>query len=159
MSKDKAIVENLKTTADPKSSYYDAGGIETIEIMKAKLTPDQYKGFLLGNIIKYSTRANFKESFFRDVEKVGVYTKLLSECQNETEQGIDICSPIDDTPIKVGDYVTVVKGKYVRGIGWEDNMDYLEEGSHKVTEADGTDSMAVDGWWVYISECTKVPHE
>ncbi len=83
MSKDKIIVENPETTADPKSSYYDAGGIETIKIMKAKLTPDQYKGFLLGNIIKYSTRANFKESFFRDVEKVGVYTKLLLTVPNE----------------------------------------------------------------------------
>jgi hypothetical protein len=124
MSKDKIIVENPETTADPKSSYYDAGGIETIEIMKAKLTPDQYKGFLLGNIIKYSTRANFKESFFRDVEKVGVYTKLLSECQNETE--INYAAP---SPIKTRDYVTVDNWWENKGFGvWEEwrRMDSLK---------------------------------
>ena len=80
------IQENVDaepTTADPKSSYYDAGGIETIKIMKAKLTAEQYIGFLLGNIIKYSTRANFKDSFDRDIEKVGVYTKLLAEARGD----------------------------------------------------------------------------
>lgn len=33
---------------DLKSSYYDEGGIETLDIIKAKLSPEQYKGFLLG---------------------------------------------------------------------------------------------------------------
>jgi hypothetical protein len=65
--------------ADPKSNYYDAGGIETIEILKAKLTPEQFKGFLLGNLIKYSTRANFKDQFDRDVEKVNIYSAMLKE--------------------------------------------------------------------------------
>ena len=58
---------------DPKSRYYDAGGLETLDIIKAKLTPDQYRGFLLGNIIKYSCRANHKGSFDRDIEKVKFY--------------------------------------------------------------------------------------
>ena len=80
MAEDRKVQANVDaTTADPKSSYYDAGGIETIKIMRAKLTPEQYIGFLLGNIIKYSTRANFKDSFDRDIEKVAVYTRLLKE--------------------------------------------------------------------------------
>ena len=45
---------------DPKSSYYDAGGISTMDIIKAKLTDEQFKGFLLGNQIKYSCRLNHK---------------------------------------------------------------------------------------------------
>lgn len=64
---------------DDKSSYYDAGGIETKAIMEAKLTPEQYKGYLLGNILKYSTRANFKGCFDRDIEKLGIYQTLLKE--------------------------------------------------------------------------------
>lgn len=58
---------------DPKSRYYDAGGLETLDIIKAKLTPEQYRGFLLGNIIKYSCRANYKGEFDRDIEKVRFY--------------------------------------------------------------------------------------
>jgi len=70
-------------TLDPKSSHYDAGGIETIEILKAKLTKEQYKGYLLGNLIKYSTRANFKDQFNRDIEKINVYSEQLKQLNEE----------------------------------------------------------------------------
>ncbi len=70
-------------TLDPKSGHYDAGGIETIEILKAKLTKEQYKGYLLGNIIKYSTRANFKDQFNRDIEKINVYSVQLKQLNEE----------------------------------------------------------------------------
>lgn len=66
-------------TLDPKSSYYDKGGIETIAIIRAKLTSDQFDGFLLGNIIKYACRANYKGTFERDIEKVRHYSKLLAD--------------------------------------------------------------------------------
>jgi hypothetical protein len=66
-------------SVDEKSNYYDAGGLEAIEVIKAKLTPDQYIGFLLGNQLKYSQRANFKGSFDRDIEKVSIYSKMLTE--------------------------------------------------------------------------------
>jgi len=66
-------IENLSCSKDPKSRYYDAGGIETLDIIKAKLTPEQYRGFLLGNIIKYSCRVNHKGNFDRDIEKVRFY--------------------------------------------------------------------------------------
>ena len=62
---------------DEKSTYYDAGGIETIDIIKAKLTPEQYEGWLLGNCIKYACRANYKDSFDRDIEKIAFYSKEL----------------------------------------------------------------------------------
>lgn len=61
-----------------RSDYYDAGGISTLEIIKAKLSPEQYKGFILGNIIKYSCRANFKGQFVEDIEKAFVYAGYLA---------------------------------------------------------------------------------
>lgn len=68
---------------DPKSTYYDAGGIETLDVIKAKLTPDQYTGYLLGNAIKYACRANWKgetsEQRARDIEKLDTYTSQLLE--------------------------------------------------------------------------------
>jgi hypothetical protein len=64
---------------DPKSKYYDAGGIETIEIIKAKLTPEQCKGYLIGCAIKYLCRANFKnETPCRDIEKALNYLTWMT---------------------------------------------------------------------------------
>lgn len=78
------ITVNIMSRFDPKSRYYDQGGIETQAIIKAKLTPEQYKGFCLGNIIKYSCRANFKGNFNRDTEKVGFYQLFLNETLSES---------------------------------------------------------------------------
>lgn len=64
---------------DPKSKYYDVGGIETIDIIEAKLTPDQFLGYCLGNIIKYTCRANHKGEFNRDMEKADVYREIMQE--------------------------------------------------------------------------------
>ena len=60
---------------DPKSRYYDAGGVEVLEIIRAKLTPEQYQGFCLGNAIKYTCRANHKGDYDRDLEKAEFYTR------------------------------------------------------------------------------------
>jgi hypothetical protein len=66
---------------DPKSNYYDAGGIETLDIIKAKLTPEQYQGYLLGNAIKYQCRMMHKspDDPSRDAEKAANYSKWLAE--------------------------------------------------------------------------------
>ena len=71
---------------DKKASYYDAGGMETIEIIRAKLTPEQFNGFLLGNALKYLCRYNFKVTPKRDAEKALVYTKMLHEEIIENQQ-------------------------------------------------------------------------
>ena len=64
---------------DDKSTHYDAGGVEVLDVIKAKLTPEQYQGYLLGNTIKYVLRANFKGTFGRDMEKAANYAKWLGE--------------------------------------------------------------------------------
>jgi hypothetical protein len=45
---------------DRNQSYYDEGGINTLDFIKDKLTPDEYRGFLKGNVIKYVSRASWK---------------------------------------------------------------------------------------------------
>ena len=66
---------------DDKSTYYDAGGIETLDVIKAKLTKEQYHGHLLGNAIKYQCRMMHKppENPQRDAEKAANYSKWLAE--------------------------------------------------------------------------------
>jgi len=69
-------------SVDKKSTYYDAGGIETIEVIKAKLTEEQFTGYCLGNALKYMCRANWKnESMDRDCEKAAMYLSILHQTE------------------------------------------------------------------------------
>lgn len=63
--------------------YYDRGGISTIDVIRSKLTPEQYEGFLLGNIIKYSLRSNFKGCKKQDANKIAEYAMWYNETQSE----------------------------------------------------------------------------
>ena len=62
------------------TNYYDVGGIEVIDYIKAKLTPEQYRGYLLGNIYKYSGRCQYKGEYEKDIVKLQEYTDWLLAC-------------------------------------------------------------------------------
>ena len=64
---------------DKKSTHYDKGGIECISVIKAKMSTEKYQGFLLGNIIKYALRLEFKnpDNRLRDAEKASCYAQQL----------------------------------------------------------------------------------
>jgi hypothetical protein len=87
MYKYEDYIDDLRTysakaahTSPPKEvNYYDVGGIETIDYIKAKLTPEQYKGYLLGNILKYSSRLNHKGCAQKDAVKLQDYTTWLGQ--------------------------------------------------------------------------------
>jgi len=64
---------------DNQSSYYDQGRIEVLDVIQAKLTPEQYEGYLLGNAIKYNLRLNWKGSKSRDAEKAKNYSTWYHE--------------------------------------------------------------------------------
>lgn len=70
-------------STDPKATYYDAGGIETIAVIRAKLTPEQFLGYCIGNVIKYSCRINHKGQPARDAEKVAQYSEWIQETMEE----------------------------------------------------------------------------
>lgn len=57
-------------------SHYTFGGIETIDYIKAKLTPEQYKGYLYGNLLKYISRFPHKDGL-QDLEKTQTYLEWL----------------------------------------------------------------------------------
>jgi len=40
--------------------HYTAGGVECIDAIEAALTPDELRGYLKGNIIKYAWRERLK---------------------------------------------------------------------------------------------------
>ena len=59
--------------------HYTAGGIEAIKVIRAKLTTEQWHGYLLGNALKYLQRCNHKGQFDKDVAKAQVYTRWMLE--------------------------------------------------------------------------------
>jgi hypothetical protein len=58
--------------------HYTAGGIEVIDYLKAKLTPEEYRGFLRGNAIKYLSRAGMKGPSLTDYRKALWYLEQLA---------------------------------------------------------------------------------
>jgi hypothetical protein len=57
-------------------SHYTAGGIETLDFIKAKLTREQYEGYLRGNVIKYISRYEHKGGV-EDLKKAEFYLREL----------------------------------------------------------------------------------
>jgi hypothetical protein len=71
------------TMEEPKADmvnhppHYTAGGIETIDFIQAKLTPEEFRGYLRGNILKYSSRAGLKGDADEDLGKMVWYANKL----------------------------------------------------------------------------------
>jgi len=59
--------------------HYKVGGIETIEYIKAKLSKEEYRGYLKGNILKYGSRVGYKDSAAQDAGKLAWYAQRLAE--------------------------------------------------------------------------------
>lgn len=59
--------------------HYTYGGIETIEFIKAKLTPEEFKGYLKGNILKYGSRVGHKGDPAQDAGKLAWYATKYAE--------------------------------------------------------------------------------
>lgn len=68
-----------------KPPHYMVGGIESIEVIKAKLTPEQYEGYLMGTKMAYDLRYPFKGSYVQDLRKANWYAEKLIELQLERE--------------------------------------------------------------------------
>lgn len=72
-----------KETVNHPNHYGGADNVyETIKVLKAWLTPEQYEGFLIGNDLKYSSRyklkgglEDLKKSNFYKIELIKEYEK------------------------------------------------------------------------------------
>ena len=59
--------------------HYKVGGIETIQFIKAKLTKEEYIGYLRGNVLKYASRLGAKDNAPEDAGKMAWYAKQLEQ--------------------------------------------------------------------------------
>lgn len=61
--------------------HYKEMGMQPWHVMEAVLTPEEFQGFLKGNIIKYAMRQGKKDS--DDAGKAQHYKKKLDEIRNK----------------------------------------------------------------------------
>lgn len=57
--------------------HYTSGGIETIDYMRAKSTPEEFRGHLRLTTLKYLSRAGLKDDTLQDLEKAAWYLNEL----------------------------------------------------------------------------------
>ena len=75
--------------------HYKASAMQPLEVMQTLFTAEQFKGFLLGNFVKYSMRANFKGQTTTDRDKARQYLYWYSLVKNDADYRI---CPTEDVP-------------------------------------------------------------
>ena len=70
-----------KETTDPveRPDHYNTGAIEAIEAIKASMHPQEFKGYLKGNCMKYLWRYEYKNKPVEDLRKCRWYLEKLIE--------------------------------------------------------------------------------
>ena len=84
---------NLRSSFVPEGSidsdmvnspdHYTHNGIEAINVIEAKLTDEQYQGYLQGSVMKYLLRSNYKGKRNEDLKKAQWYLNTLVENNDE----------------------------------------------------------------------------
>ena len=70
-------------------SHYNAGDIECIQAIQASMTTRQFQGYLMGNVIKYMWRDEYKNQK-EDLLKAQWYLKRLLDTYEYGESNVNI---------------------------------------------------------------------
>jgi len=84
-----AVAENYaKDDAEVTAKFYDAHYVskhQPIEAIQSNFTPEAFKGFLRGNIVKYASRFGKKDDELKEAQKIFRYAEwLLQAVKGET---------------------------------------------------------------------------
>ena len=67
-------------------SHYNRTSVEVIDTLRGMLTDDEYRGFLIGNVVKYISRYSLKNGI-EDIKKAKYYLNLLEKDLEESNNG------------------------------------------------------------------------
>ena len=70
-----------------RPSHYEMMGENTIEILAAAMTEAEWRGFCLGNALKYRIRAGKKDDLQQDIDKANNYERLYEEHKHLCKKG------------------------------------------------------------------------
>lgn len=82
MNKTNALSTDKEDAVSP--SHYQVGGMQLLDIWKAKLSLEEFKGLCKGNILKYVIRSDHKNGI-EDLKKARVYLNWLIEAEEEKD--------------------------------------------------------------------------
>jgi len=85
--------------SDPvnKPSHYQLfpDGTQAIDVIKATLTPEEFRGYCKGNALKYRLRAGKKDALQQDIDKAETYVAMMSPPPIPLTQD-EYCGPMSD---------------------------------------------------------------
>ena len=64
------------------SHYQLLENVEVIEVIASAMTQEQFKGFCMGNILKYRLRAGNKDTLEQDIAKADFYRVLYDKLKD-----------------------------------------------------------------------------
>jgi len=86
----KELKDTVDGVYDPVNKPYHYNWLkkEVIDIIRDSLSEEEFKGYLKGNILKYSLRAGIKDydKLEEDLQKRNVYLQWLIELENKSKK-------------------------------------------------------------------------
>ena len=79
------VLEGLAKPDPINPDHYKVGGIETIDYLRAKLTPQEFAGYCRGNALKYLSRAGYKDDDAQEIGKAIWYLERLRDSLIHTD--------------------------------------------------------------------------
>lgn len=70
-------------------SHYNHSGIEAISAIEASMSPEEFQGYLKGNILKYVWRYKYKGKPLEDLKKAEWYLQKLIDNNKNTKDTND----------------------------------------------------------------------
>ena len=64
---------------EPKHYKLEGLEVEALDVIKASLSSEEYKGYLIGNCLKYAMRHK-KKNNIEDIKKMCYYARELDDC-------------------------------------------------------------------------------
>jgi hypothetical protein len=74
----------IKDAVNP--DHYKRGGIEAIDYIQAKLTPEEFAGYCLGNMLKYLSRLGHKDEAAQEMRKAIWYGERWLQARDTRAQ-------------------------------------------------------------------------
>ena len=84
MEENRKLKEGIRMDKVNHPMHYTEGKIECIEYIEDKLTPEEYRGYIKGNVLKYITREKHKNGD-EDIRKAKWYLDRLVSRLGESE--------------------------------------------------------------------------
>jgi hypothetical protein len=68
--------------------HYKNGGIEAIDFIEAKLTPEEFAGYCRGNMLKYLSRLGHKDKAAQEMAKAVWYGNRWLDASDRAAQAV-----------------------------------------------------------------------